>query len=292
MAQVRQTDKRTGIVYVYETEAVWDSERKQTRYGKRKLIGHIDRETGELVPNRPRRASAEEGSSRRAFFGTWALLSEAARESGLRDALVDTVGEKADAVLAIAGYMVSEAPMPLSRFPRWVALHDTPVSGSFDVRRCAELLASLGDSERDALCASLMHADGGDNLLLLETTSMASYEQTLTWPRCGVACCPAVSSQVNDDMEGLLDLHMSHMPIERMLPGGLFVAFVASVLAAWLQKRMRETELDRQYTLQGLLDEVETIERFTQEGRTARIGTVTSKQRAIFEKLGYSLPSD
>lgn len=161
MAQVRQTDKRTGIVYVYETEAVWDPERKQTRYGKRTLIGHIDHETGELVPNRPKRASATTASSRRAFFGTRALLNEAARESGLKNALVDAMGERTDDVLAIAGYLVSEAPMPLSRLPRWMALHDIPAGGPLDARRCSELLASIGDSERDALCAPLMRAGGG-----------------------------------------------------------------------------------------------------------------------------------
>lgn len=477
MAQVRQTDKRTGVVYVYEAEAVWDPERKQTRYGKRKLIGHIDRETGELVPNRPKRASATAASSRRAFYGTWALLSAAARESGLEDALVDALGKRADDVLAIAGYLVSEAPMPLSRLPRWAVLHDIPVGEPLDARRCSELLASIGESERDVLCASLMRTGGGEDLLLLEIASIGSYERALAWSRRGGNGHPVPSPQVNlavlvnrasgmplcyrqlrgpiadvattdellasmganrgsaclalgqgfwstsaidalmgaqrrflaelppsidlcedviaryggqletgkvgdvvdgirgeriacvwshgkglvrsddaagegrpgtgeehpcyayllfdpacraaetssgfgtllssealelsdviafyrgkraagkrfDDMEGLLDLHASHrsteqMPVERMMPGRLFVAFVAHALAAWLQRRMRETGLDGEYTLQGLLDEVEMIERFTQEGRAARVGKVTPRQRAIFERLGYSLP--
>ena len=66
MAQIRQTDKRTGTVYVYEAEAKWDPGRKQTRYGKRRLVGHVDPETGEVVPNRPTRASASSPDSRRA----------------------------------------------------------------------------------------------------------------------------------------------------------------------------------------------------------------------------------
>ena len=32
--------------------------------------------------------------------------------------------------------------------------------------------------------------------------------------------------------------------------------FVALVLTAWLRRRMRETGLDEEYTLEGLLDEV------------------------------------
>jgi hypothetical protein len=39
--QIRQKDKRTGIVYVYDAEKYWDAERQQTRYRGRKLVGHV-----------------------------------------------------------------------------------------------------------------------------------------------------------------------------------------------------------------------------------------------------------
>jgi hypothetical protein len=86
-AQIRQADKRTGAVYVYEAEAKWDPERKQTRYGKRKLVGHVDPETGEVAPNRPTRASASSPESRREFYGACALLDAVADESGAGEAL-------------------------------------------------------------------------------------------------------------------------------------------------------------------------------------------------------------
>ena len=69
------------------------------------------------------------------------------------------------------------------------------------------------------------------------------------------------------------------------------MVFVALVLAAWLRRRMKETGLDGDYTLEGLLDEVEAIERYTQEGRRPRVREVTGRQRAIFERLGYDLPA-
>ena len=56
MALIRQTDRRTGVVYVYEAEARWDPKRRQSRYGRRRLVGHVDPKTGEVVPNRPTRA--------------------------------------------------------------------------------------------------------------------------------------------------------------------------------------------------------------------------------------------
>ncbi len=51
MAVVKATNKKTGITYVYESESYWDKEKKQPR-NKRKLIGKIDPDTGEIVPTR------------------------------------------------------------------------------------------------------------------------------------------------------------------------------------------------------------------------------------------------
>ena len=54
---------------------------------------------------------------------------------------------------------------------------------------------------------------------------------------------------------------------------------------------MRETGLNEEYTLEGVLDEVETIEHYTQEDRRHRVCEVSKKQRDIFERLGYDLPA-
>jgi hypothetical protein len=49
MSIVKQTDKRTGTTYVYESKSYWDKEKQQPR-SNRKLIGKLDEETGEIVP--------------------------------------------------------------------------------------------------------------------------------------------------------------------------------------------------------------------------------------------------
>ena len=46
---IKKFNKQTGITYVYESESYWDKEKKQPR-SRRKLIGKIDGETGEIVP--------------------------------------------------------------------------------------------------------------------------------------------------------------------------------------------------------------------------------------------------
>ena len=49
MAVIYQHDKRSGITYAYESYSYWDKEKKMTR-AKHKLIGRLNKETGEIVP--------------------------------------------------------------------------------------------------------------------------------------------------------------------------------------------------------------------------------------------------
>lgn len=54
MAIIKQTNKKTGVIYVYDSHSYWDKEKKQHR-SDRKLIGKIDPETGEIVPTRKKK---------------------------------------------------------------------------------------------------------------------------------------------------------------------------------------------------------------------------------------------
>lgn len=49
MAIVKQYHKDTNTTYVYESESYWDPEKKQSR-SRRRVIGKIDPETGEMIP--------------------------------------------------------------------------------------------------------------------------------------------------------------------------------------------------------------------------------------------------
>ena len=517
MARIRQTDKRTGTVYVYEAEAKWDPERKQTRYGKRRLVGHVDPESGEVVPNRPTRASASSPGSRREFFGACALLDAVAAESGVDAALRRALPGTWDQAASLAYYMICEGSAPLSRFPRFAATHATPHGSPIPSQRSSELLATIGEAERDAFCSALARRHGEGDRLFYDTTSISSYSEALSQVRWGrnkdrvplpqvnlamlagresgiplyyrkvagnVADVTTVKTLIRDmepsfagkvrlvmdrgfwsaanvnammrehfkfligvpaslklfkdavdghaaeirswenfddatglygmrlahewgyeearprkgdtvrakrrsyvylffdasraaeaerdlaallracsrelaagnrveaheryydeyfevvrgkpvgkddaiaaataragyfalfsneamgpfdalavyhdkdaiekrfgDVKGLLDFRTPRVSAEETLAGKLFVVFVALVLAAWLRRRMKETGLDEDYTLEGLLDEVEAIERYTQEGRRPRVCEVTGKQRDIFGRLGYDLPA-
>lgn len=49
MAIIHQHDKRSGIIYAYESHSYWDKEKKTSR-AKRTLIGRVVPDTGEIVP--------------------------------------------------------------------------------------------------------------------------------------------------------------------------------------------------------------------------------------------------
>ena len=61
MAIIYQTNKKTGITYVIESESYWDRDKQQPR-SHRKIIGKINPETGEVVPtkkyNREKKSSS------------------------------------------------------------------------------------------------------------------------------------------------------------------------------------------------------------------------------------------
>lgn len=56
---VYQTNKKTGITYAYESVSYWDKEKQQPR-SKRKYIGRVDPDTGEIVTSRKRRSDASD----------------------------------------------------------------------------------------------------------------------------------------------------------------------------------------------------------------------------------------
>ena len=185
MALIRQTDRRTGTACVYEAEARWDPKRKQSRYGRRRLVGHVDPGTGEVVPNRPTRASAPSPASRRESCGACALLDAVADESGVAAAPGRALPGTWDQVLSLAHHVVCEGSAPPSRLPGRAATHATPHGAPIASQRSSELLASIGEAERDAPCDSLARRHGEGDRQSCDTTSASSRSEAPAQVRRG-----------------------------------------------------------------------------------------------------------
>ncbi|NLK27148.1 MAG: transposase [Clostridiales bacterium] len=78
---------------------------------------------------------------------------------------------------------------------------------------------------------------------------------------------------------------------ELSLNGKLFVEFVALIYLSYVKKRMLDAGLFEKWTLQGLLDELDTIELFECQERGRLLGEVTKKQEVIYTALGVDPPS-
>ncbi len=62
MAIIKQYHKDTDTTYVYESISYWDEEKKQSR-SKRRVIGKLDPETGEIIPTGKRGRKPKEASA-------------------------------------------------------------------------------------------------------------------------------------------------------------------------------------------------------------------------------------
>lgn len=88
---VRQYHRDTDTTYILESESYWDPEKKQSR-SKRKIIGKIDKETGEIVPTgkkgRKKHAAEEGPSPESGGVEETAALLDRLREQDTRIALL------------------------------------------------------------------------------------------------------------------------------------------------------------------------------------------------------------
>ncbi len=78
---------------------------------------------------------------------------------------------------------------------------------------------------------------------------------------------------------------------EKGLDGKIFVEFIALILISYLDHKMKETDLYKNYTMQQLLDKVDVIECFEDANHSLRIGEILNKQVEIYETLGVEVPT-
>jgi len=182
--EIRQTDKLTGTVYVYRAEKYWDTEHKQTRYRNRKLIGHIDKTTGEIVPNRPTKASPNDPKARRLFCGAAHLLDGISSQIGLDDDLKEAFRAQAVAVASIAHYLLTEGSSTMTRFARWSRTHVHPLGHEMTSQRISELFESLKQDDLECYFKARVRRASGE-YWFYDTTSISSYSRCIESVRWG-----------------------------------------------------------------------------------------------------------
>lgn len=119
-----------------------------------------------------------------------------------------------------------------------------------------------------------------------------------------------LSNEVNDPFEALslyrskdivekgfgnlkdrLNFRRMEVSSELSLNGKLFVEFIALIYLSYVKKKMQDTGLFAKWTLQGVLDELDTIELFESPEHGRLLGEVTKKQEDLYMALGVKPPS-
>ena len=91
---VYQVDKKTGAKYAFESVSYWDKEKKQPR-SKRRYLGKVDPETGNIIPSRGRSSHSEDKSLESG--DSLAVLHEEIRK---RDQVIAGLRQELDATTA------------------------------------------------------------------------------------------------------------------------------------------------------------------------------------------------
>ena len=194
-AIVYQTNKKTGVVYAYESVSHWDKEKRQSR-ARRRCLGRLDPATGEIVPTRKRAVPAGEAGRRRPgpapaaaasrlFYGATYLFDRLGEETGVAQDLKACFPETYRQILSVAYYLILEDRNPLSRFPRWAAVHKHPCGEAIPSQRSSELFASVTEEARQRFFRLQGRRRAEREYLAYDTTSVSSYSQCLRQVRYG-----------------------------------------------------------------------------------------------------------
>lgn len=98
-----------------------------------------------------------------------------------------------------------------------------------------------------------------------------------------------VIEKAYNDLKHRLNMRRTSVSSEEALEGKLFVQFVALIIISYIKRKMEQNQLFKKYTLQGLLDEIDIIECYTQPRKATQVGEVTKKQKEIYEALGVEV---
>lgn len=193
-AIVYQKNKKTGVTYAYESISYWDKEKQQSR-AKRKCIGRVDPETNKIIPTRKRKAQTVEAKAKpgltpitvfaRKFYGATYLFDRIGEQSGVVDDLKTCFPDHFRQILSIAYYLIMEDRNPLSRFPRWAAIHQHPYDSVITSQRSSDLFASITEEARQRFFRLQGKRRTDREYLVYDSTSVSSYSQCLRQVRYG-----------------------------------------------------------------------------------------------------------
>ena len=162
-------NKKNGTVYAYLNESEWDPETKRCRC-KRKCIGHVDPDTGDIIPNR---GHVVESTATVKSIGASNFLDHIAESIGLKQVLKDAMPDKADLLLSCVYYVMTNRE--LANIPYWSAENSTPYGKRIGVQDVADVLPSISENEMFAFYRGWRDRFADRSYYSLNTSSQSSF---------------------------------------------------------------------------------------------------------------------
>jgi transposase len=88
-----------------------------------------------------------------------------------------------------------------------------------------------------------------------------------------------------------LNMRRAYVSSEESLEGKIFLQFIALIYLSYIKKVMNDHDLYKRYTIQELVDELDTIERYEQPGHRARMSEITQKQKDLYACFQINVPT-
>lgn len=178
--RVYQTNKKTGVTYVYEAVSTWNKEKQQPR-NKQVCIGKLDTKTGDFIPSKrlaPQQAAARDPAvtASAAIVGPSIVLDAITERLGLGKLLKACFPREYRQILTMAYYLTSQGG-PLSHCTAWCKNHEHPFGELLTSQRISELLCSIGIDGKQTFLTNWMNKTLEDDYLCYDITSVSSYSE-------------------------------------------------------------------------------------------------------------------
>ncbi len=213
-----------GKTYVYENTTYWDKESKSCKH-YRKSIGHLDPDTGEIVPNYKKGDKQMKTSSGVsadhcivASTGIGKLLDKAVSDIKLDAPLKAVFPDDWERILTCAYYLVSEGGA-LAHVEKWQRAFSSPYEEKLTSQRISELITRITPSLQQNFFSMWAGLSRQDSYYAMDMTSVSSYSEFIEFVRWGYDRDDEDLPQINLLMLTGVE---SHMPIYyRIIPGSI-----------------------------------------------------------------------
>lgn len=129
---------KSNTIYAYLNESIWDPDKKKC-ITKRKCIGHVDPDTGEIVPNR--KAKSRECPVVKCRYLT-KVLDKVSEDIRLSETLALSFPDDWKKIISLAYYLlVTEGELSFAK--QWSEQNNTPYNQIMDKAMINELLSGL-----------------------------------------------------------------------------------------------------------------------------------------------------